>query len=124
MTLTIGGVDMTPYIAYKGIKWQRADVDSAQATRTLDGSLQRARVATKVRLDITCKPLTATQAATVLTAIKPEWVTVNYTDPMDGARTNVVMYSNNNPASYLMQKTSGNTTTEYWDGITFPLIEK
>ena len=115
---------MTPYIAYKGIKWQRADVDSAQATRTLDGSLQRARVATKVRLDITCKPLTATQAAIVLTAIKPEWVTVSYTDPMDGARTNVTMYSNNNPASYLMQKTSGNTTTEYWDGITFPLIEK
>lgn len=124
MTLTIGSTDITPYIAYKGIKWQRADVDSAQATRTLDGSLQRARVATKIRLDITCRPLTATEAATILALIQPEWVTVTYSDPMSGTRSNVVMYSNNNPASYLMQKTNGNTTTEYWDGITFPLIEK
>ena len=120
MTLTIGSTDITPYIAYKGIKWQRADVDSAQATRTLDGSLQRARVATKIRLDITCRPLTAAEAATILALIQPEWVTVTYSDPMSGTRSNVVMYSNNNPASYLMQKGS----TEYWDGITFPLIEK
>ena len=31
------------------------------------------------------------------------------------------MYSNNNPASYLMRKPDG---TEYWEGITFPLIEQ
>ncbi len=120
MTLTIGGVDITPYIAFKGLKWQRADVDSAQATRTLDGSLQRARVATKIRLDITCRPLTASEASIVLNAILPEWVTVTYDDPMSGTRTGITMYSNNNPASFLMSK--GNK--EYWDGITFPLIEK
>ena len=120
MTLTIGGVDMTPYIAHKGLKWQRSDVDSSSAGRTLDGKLVRGRVATKIRLDITCRPLTATEASAVLNAILPEWVSVTYTDPMYGTRTNITMYSNNNPASYLMQK--GNV--EYWDGITFPLIEQ
>ena len=120
MRLTIDGVSMTPYIARRGLKWQRSDIDGKKATRTLDGALVRSRIATKIRLDITCRPMTAAEASTVLNAILPEWVTVSYDDPMYGYRT-AVMYSNNNPASYLMQRTDG---TEYWDGITFPLIEK
>lgn len=120
MTLKVNGVDMTPYIAFQGLKWQRSDVDSADAGRTLDGSLVRGRVATKIRLDVTCRPLTASEASIVLNAILPEWVTVIYTDPMLGNRT-VTMYSNNNPASYLLKRSDG---TEYWSGITFPLIEK
>jgi hypothetical protein len=31
------------------------------------------------------------------------------------------MYSNNNPASFLMRKPDG---TEWWSGISFPLIER
>lgn len=122
MTLTVNGVDITPYLAYRGLKWQRADIDSADATRTLDGSLLRGRIATKIRLDITCRPLKANELAIILNAIQPEFVTVVYSDPMMGGLVNrtVTMYSNNNPASYLMQK--GNI--EYWDGVTFPLIEK
>lgn len=121
MIFTIDGVDMTPYIANRGIKWQRSDLDAANAGRTLDGLLMRSRVASKVRLDITCIPLTREQASTVLTAIMPEWVTVTYTDPQKGEEVTKVMYSNNNPASFLLQKPDG---TEYWDGITFPLIER
>lgn len=120
MTLTIGSTDITPYIAFRGLKWQRSDVDSAQATRTLDGSLQRSRIATKIRLDITCRPLTDSEAAIILNLILPEWVTVTYSDPMLGVRSNIVMYSNNNPASYCIKKGQ----TDLWDGITFPLIEK
>ena len=120
MTLKIDGVDMTPYIAFQGLKWQRADVDSSDAGRTLDGSLVRGRVATKIRLDITCRPLTATEASLVLNAILPEWVTVVYSDPMYGNRT-ATMYANNNPASFLLKRSDG---TEYWSGITFPLIEQ
>ena len=51
----------------------------------------------------------------------PEWVTVTYYDPQVGNVVEKTMYSNNNPASYLMTKNDG---TEWWDGITFPLIEK
>ena len=121
MTLTIDGVDMTPYIASRGIKWQRSDIDSSNAGRSLDGLLMRSRIASKVRLDVTCIPLTADKASVVLTAIMPEWVTVTYTDPQRGEDVTKTMYSNNNPASYLMKKPDG---TEYWDGITFPLIEQ
>ena len=120
MTFTIDGTDILPYIAYKGLKWSRNDVDGPDAGRTMDGEMQRMRVATKIRLDITCRPLTDTEASTVLTAIMPEYVTVVYSDPQTGTTETKTMYSNNNPASFLLMK--GNVG--YWDGITFPLVEK
>ncbi len=120
MTFSINGVNMLPYIAYRGLKWQRGDVEAPDAGRTLDGVMHRGRVATKIRLDVTCRPLTASEASTVLNAILPEFVSVTYTDPMYGTVTKT-MYSNNNPASFLMRKSNG---AEYWDGITFPLIEQ
>lgn len=121
MTVKIDGVDITNYIAYQGFKWQRNDVDSSDTGRTLDGMLQRTRVATKVRLDITCRPLLSEEASTVLTAIIPVWVEVSYHDPQLGGNVTKTMYSNNNPASYCIRQPDGR---EYWNGITFPLIEK
>lgn len=119
MTLKINGVDITPYIANRGIKWERSDVEAADTGRTMDGKMHRGRVATKIRLDITCRPLTGDEAKIILNAIFPQYINVTYDDPMYGLRRDIKMYSNNNPASYLMEKDDA----EYWDGITFPLIE-
>ena len=121
MIFQIGGVDITPYVAYNGFKWQRSDLDAPNSGRTLDGLMHRGRVASKIRLDITCRPLLASEARIVLNAILPEWVTVTYTDPMNGSSVTKTMYSNNNPASFLLKKRDGG---EYWSGITFPLIEQ
>lgn len=121
MVLKINGTDITPYIAFQGVKWTREDVDGEGAGRTLDGNLRRDRVATKIRLDITCRPLTTTEASIVLSAIMPEWVSVEYTDPQIGGIVTKTMYANNNPASYCILRNDG---TEYWNGITFPLIEQ
>lgn len=120
MTLTIGGVNIVPYIAQGGLKWQRNDIDSPNTGRTMDGTMHRGRVATKIRMDITCRPLTATELSTVLNAIYPEYVTVAYTDPMSGSVTKT-MYSNNNPASFLLIQSDG---TELWTGVSFPLVER
>ena len=121
MTFTIDGVDMTPYVAQGGFKWSRNDVDSSDAGRTMDGAMHRGRVATKIRLDITCRPLTLEEASIVLTAIMPEFVTVEYTDPQAGEVVEKTMYANNNPATFSIRKNSG---IEYWGGITFPLVER
>lgn len=122
MTFVINGVDITPYIAYRGVKWQRSDVEAEGSGRsTLDGGLLRNRVATKRRLDVTCIPLTTEQAKQILTLIMPEWVEVTYTDPQVGGDVTKTMYSNNNPASFLISKPDG---TDYWDGISFPLVEQ
>ena len=120
MTLTVNGVDMVPFVAYQGLKWQRNDVESPDAGRTLDGIMHRGRVATKIRLDVTCRPLKTWEANTVLQAIQPEFVTVTYDDPLLGSVTKT-MYSNNIPASFAIRHKDG---TEWWGGITFPLIEQ
>lgn len=117
MIFRIDGTDMMPYIRQKGIKWTRNDLDGPNAGRTMDGTMYRDRITGKVRLDITCLPLTSEDAAVVLNAINPEYVQVEYTDPMEGIVTKT-MYANNIPAMYI------DTSTDLWDGITFPLIER
>lgn len=113
--------DITSYIALGGVKWSRQDIDAAGSGRgTQDGLMHRARVAIKIRLDVTCRPLTAAEASTVLTLIQPEWVWVKYLDVQTNTTQTKKMYSNNIPATYLMKKGS----TEYWTGIAFPLIEQ
>lgn len=119
MVLKIDGVDILPYVAHQGVKWQRNDLDSSDAGRTLDGVMHRGRVASKIRLDITCRPLRSEEASIVLRAIYPEYISVEYTDPMDGLVIKQ-MYANNNPASHMMIQSDG---TEWWQDITFPLIE-
>lgn len=121
MILKINGIDIVPYIALGGFKWQRSDVDGEGAGRDLGGDMHRNRITTKRRLDITCRPLTTAEASIVLTAIMPEYVTVEYLDVQTNSVLTKTMYSNNNPATYMMQQPDG---TELWEGITFPLIEK
>lgn len=113
-------IDMTPYIAYGGVKWSRSDIDAPNTGRAMNGLMYRGRVTTKIRLDITCRPLEGTELATVLNAIYPEYISVRYDDPMLGYVTKQ-MYSNNNPAVYQIRKRNGQ---EYWTGVTFPLIER
>lgn len=114
-----GYEDITDYIAFGGLKWSRNDVDGPNAGRALNGTMIRDRVATKIRLDVTCRPLKLTELNKLLNLIYPVTITVRYNDPQSGLLTKT-MYSNNNPASYCMLKPDG---TEWWNGVTFPLIE-
>lgn len=121
MTFTVDGVNLLPYLAAEGLKWTRSDLDAPDSGRTLDGVMHRTRVATKVNLEITCRPLKTSEASIVLQAIYPEFVTVRYDDPQSGSVLTKTMYSNNNPATFMQQQTDG---SYLWKGITFPLIEQ
>lgn len=121
MTLTVSGVDMTPYIARNGLKWQRADVDGPNAGRLMNGDMERDLVATKIRFDVTCRPLTGAELARILQAINGEYVTVRYTNPMTNGVTTGTFYSNNYPATLIGTVLNGQ---EYWSGLTFPLVQK
>lgn len=116
-----GFVNIVPYIAYGGIKWQREDIDGPGAGRDLTGYLRRNRIATKRRLDVTCRLLRGPELTLILSLVMPEWVTVRYYDPQEGKVVVRTMYSNNNPAQYEIKHPDG---TEWWGGVTFPLIEK
>lgn len=116
----IDGTDITPYIATGGVQWKRNDIDGPAAGRTLSGLMIRDRVATKIRLDITCHPLTNNELHTLLNLIYPEFVTVRYDDPMLGTVTKT-MYSNNNGAKFAFKRSN---SVEMWDDISFPLVER
>lgn len=121
MTLTINGVDIIPFVAYNGFAYLHSDIDASDSGRTMDATMHRGRVASKIRLDITCRPLKDSEARIVLSAIQPEWVTVVFTDPMTGTDVTKTMYSNNRKASFLIAKRNGENL---WKVDTFPLIER
>lgn len=120
MVFKINGVDCLPYVDDGGLSWSRNDIDSDKAGRTMDGTMHRGRVAMKRRLDINCKPLTTQETMVLLNLIRPEFVEVEYTDPMDGL-IYATMYSNNIPATVMTIDNDGNAV---WKGIKFPLIEQ
>lgn len=120
MVFKINGVDCLPFVDDEGFAWGRNDIDSDQAGRTMDGQMHRGRIAIKKRLDITCKPLTTEQTIQLLNLIRPEFVEVEYTDPMDGL-IYATMYSNNVPATIMSINEDGKPI---WKGIKFPLIQQ
>jgi len=122
MTFIVNGVDITPYIAHGGVKWSRNDVDGPNAGRMLEnGDMDRDRVSTKYRWDITCRPLTAAEQAIVLTAIEPVFVPVTTIDPQTNTTSTFTCYANNFPSTYMIEDANGN---EWWTGLAFPLIQK
>lgn len=113
-------VDIVPFIAKGGLKWQRSDVDGPGAGRNLDNAeLIRDRIAIKYRWDVTCRPLTSAEQALILRLIEPEFITVRYFDPPSNAVKTGVFYSNNFPTSYAFRGLDG---TDWWTGLTFPVI--
>ena len=117
---TVNNINLLPFIQEDGLRWTRFDVEAPDTGRTLDGRMHRGRVAVKIRLDVTCRPLTSAEAAIVLGAIAPEFVTVQYEDPMFGPVTKT-MYSNNIPALCATVYEDGSAL---WQGLEFPLIER
>lgn len=119
--ISIDGTDITNLIAYQGVQWKRNDIDGPNAGRTLSGLMVRDRVATKIRLDITCRQLTLPEVRMLLNLLMPEFVSVTYDDPMDGLVTRT-MYANNNGAQFLFARDGD--TKEWWDNVSFPLVER
>lgn len=120
MVFEINGTDITPYIAYGGLQWQRADVDGDNAGRMLSGDMRRDRIAIKIRWDVTCRPLKASELATILRLVEPEYVTLRYTDPVTNSVKSDTFYSNNIPATFGFIRSG----VEWWQGLTFPLIQR
>lgn len=123
LVFKIGGLDLLPYIAERGIRWKRNDVDSADAGEMLDGTLRRDRIIMRRTMEITIKnvpALTTPEISKIMKAIHLQWVTVEFNDPLEGKVLMRQFYSNNVPAT--ASREIGGVL--YWDGFTFPLIER
>ena len=118
--IVIDGTDITDLIAYSGVKWSRYDVDGPSTGRTIDGCMIRDRIATKIRLDITCRVMTNEEHSMLMQLLMPDFVQVSYEDPVYGLTTKT-MYANNHHSTFYKEMSSG---VEYWKDVSFPLVER
>lgn len=120
MQIMIDGTDITGYIKFQGLKWSRNDVDGPTAGRNMAGNMIRDRVGTKIRMDISCRPLKDSEHKNLMQLLMPEFVSVYYDDPVYGTGTKV-MYANNHASEYCILRPNDD---EYWHNVSFPLIER
>ena len=119
--LTVDGTNIAGYIKMDGFTWQRQDLDGDAAGRTTSGLTIRDLVATKIRLDITCRELTGTERATLEGLLfAAEFLTVTCDDAIfrGSSRT---MYCSAMSSGFSRRKANG---TEYWKDAKFVLVER
>lgn len=121
MKLIVNGVDMLPYLEGGGYKVTREDADSPDAGRTMDGTMHRARVTTKFRIDATFKALYTADAEKVLPALLPEYVEVTYTNPWLKGNQITTMYNSTGSATV---DTSFGNGKDRWNVDALALVEK
>lgn len=120
--LNIDGVNVLPYIEAGGLKWTENDLDSPTSGRTLDGTMHRGKVSSKVKLEIKCLPLDVSDARALLTAVSKQYVTVSTNiDPKNGV-TSYSMYNSTRPVTcYIVDPKTG---IGKWHDLAFNLIER
>lgn len=113
-------VDITPYIAWKGLTFSRNDVDAPDAGRDMSGLMHRGRVAVKEKMNIQTVTMTKAQSAALQTLLYPETIQVRVNPyPRTNATQIMSMYSNNVKVTHVVT-TQGNDELQ---SLSFPLIE-
>ena len=120
-TLKIDGTEIANFTSIDGFEWQRNDVDGPNAGRSVTGKVIRDLVASKIRLDCSCRELTSAERATLEGLLFfSQFITVTSDDSIfrGEART---MYCNAMSGKFSRRKQDG---TEYWKDIKFVLVEQ
>ena len=120
MVLTVAGVDLTPYVHINDMQFSREDVDGDNAGRVIgNAAMHRDYLATKDKLQCSCRILSQSECAAVMAAIEGEYVTVSYTSPRYGLRSNIKMYCSKSSCKW--DHCANNV--DYWKGLSFALTE-
>lgn len=113
-------VDITPWIAWKGLTWSINSVDAPDAGRDISGLMHRGMVAIKEKMNINTIPLERADVSTLMTLLLPESFEVRVDKyPATNASKTMTMYSNNIKTTYVIHRSGG----EDLQTLSFPLIE-
>ena len=99
-------------------EYKLSDVSAADAGRTEDAKMHKMRIAQKVHLELEWQYMTTAQAATILTAFNPEYISVQYLDPKAGGYATKTFYVGDRSAP------AYNTRLGLWENISFNIIEQ
>lgn len=115
------GIDLDQYTVQDGIQRIREDIDGENAGRVLNNiELIRDVLGTKIRLNVTLRPIPQSVLSQILNIIESPYCWVTYDDPRLGRRNRVKCYSNNNPVTVSTVFPDGSIL---YGGVSFALIE-
>lgn len=99
-------------------KWSLEDISSDDAGRTEDTVMHKERIGQVIKLELAWQNVGIEDAAAILQAFDPEYVTVKYLDAREGKFLTSVFYRGNQTAPLY------NSTLGVWESISFNLIEQ
>ena len=99
-------------------QWKLEDVSASDAGRTEDTQMDNMRMGQVIGLELAWQNATIEEAAEVLQAFNPEYITVSYLDAMIGRWVEKEFYVGNRTAPLY------NCTLGVWSNISFNIIER
>lgn len=118
--LRLNGLDIIKDI--EEIKWSENDLDAPNSGRSLDGMMQRGKVASKRRADIKLRDQKAQRANLILSILRNQYF-ICETDlaPSDGSGLVMQMYNSTRSGSVRIVNTDGKIVHK---DIAFNIIER
>lgn len=117
-TLVIGGVTMP---CPSKFEYALQDVSAADSGRTEDALMWKNRVAQKVKINLEWVAVSDADAATIMTAVDPEYFEVTYHDPKANAAVTKTFYRGDVQAPYYWWVDNGSFS---FSTISFNIIER
>lgn len=114
----IKSIDGSTVKCPSSFKWKLEDLSAADAGRTEDYQMDKARVGQIVGLDLKWKNITTYDASKILKAFNPEYITVCYLDPKEGLFRTTEFYVGDRAAPLY------NCETGLWSELSFSIIER
>lgn len=115
--LVINGNDYSKYIESKGVAWSRNDLDSAQTTRTKEGTMRRQKITTKRKLQYTLLPMPLDTLAELDDDLNSQTFNATYLD-LHGVMTRVFYCSSFSATLDVIRDGE-----PMWTGATFSMTE-
>lgn len=121
--VVINGLNISNFIAFRGLRWSYRYVMGDNGGLTLAGQTQLDVLATKADLEVDCVPLSFSDATSLLSVLAAEQVQVNYDDPVLGNVTKT-MHPTDQSAGFLKEMTlPDGSFAAMWEDISFKLEE-
>lgn len=115
--VSVDGMVVRPPSTYQ---WSLQDVSEPDAGRTEDAVMHKLRITQKVKLQLSWNNLTTEQASSILTAFNPEYIEVEYLDPMVGGYVTKTFYVGDRSVPLYNNTLYGGV----WSNISFNIIEQ
>lgn len=114
---SVNGVAVKPPDA-DGYKWDLEDVSASDAGRTEDVMMHKKRIGQVDAINLTWSNLTTAEVSTILKAFNPEYITVEYLNPLEGKFVTKEFYVGNRSAPMY------SSATNLWGNVSFKIIAR